>query len=417
MGKDTLIRALRWSERYTKTDMVYLAHGGAWLSLAQLVASLGAFILTVALANLLTQETFGEYRFLISGFLLLSIFALPGMQTALMESTPKGFRRNIEVAFREMFRFGSIGAALSACVAIYYFAQGNTSLALGFLLIAAALPFFNASSSYIQYLQALKAFRAVTVYTAITRIILLALAVAAAIYYPQHAWVILGAFLFGQIIPNLFLHRHVKRTHVSPEDIADPAIPSYAKHLTIMAALGLIAAQLDKIFLWHLIGAEELAMFYIAYAIPQEMVRFFQVIPKLAFPKFATADPMIIQKTLLAKVLKYLIFVGCSVLTYILLAPYIFRLLFPTYIDATLYSQILALGILAAAFSPIHTFLAVRKATRLLYALSIYIPIIRIASVLVLITFFGVWGAVVAILIDALARSLLLVKFLSKTLD
>lgn len=35
-----IYKLLRWSQRYTRTDMVYLAKGGTWLSLAQGVATL-----------------------------------------------------------------------------------------------------------------------------------------------------------------------------------------------------------------------------------------------------------------------------------------------------------------------------------------------------------------------------------------
>lgn len=408
MGKDALIRALRWSERYTKTDMVYLAHGGAWLGLAQLVASLGAFILTVALANLLTQETFGEYRFLISGFLLLSIFALPGMQTALMESTPKGFRRNIEVAFRQVFKTGIIGSFIAAGVASYYYLSGNTSLALGFTVAAIVLPFFNASNLYTQYLKALKEFRWATIATTVVRAVLLATSVLAAWFYPSHAWIIFAAFILGQTIPNYIFHQHTARTHVSADDRHDPTLTPYAWHLTIMAALGLIAVQLDKIFVWHFIGAEELAIFFVAYAIPQEVGRFLQIIPQLAFPKFANADAQTIRATLPLKMWKYFLGISVVVALYVALCPLIFKYLFPHYLEAIVYSQVLMVGMLASAFLPIKTFLTVQKATRALYALSVIVPGIRILAAVILIALFGLWGAIAAILIESLIRAMLL---------
>jgi O-antigen/teichoic acid export membrane protein len=406
--KKKIVVILRWSEKYTKTDMVYLAGGGAWLGFSQLISSIGALVLTLVLANMLSPEIYGEYRFLMSGFLMLIVFALPGMQTALLESTPKGFKKNIATAFREMMRFGFIGSAVSLLVALYYFTQDNISLSLGFAVIALALPFFNSSSAYLFYLKALKEFKKVTIYTALTRVVLLIVSIIAALLYPQHAWLILVAFLFGQIIPSFIFHRKTVATHVREEDTADPGINSYAKHLTAMAALGLIAVQLDKMLVWHFIGAEELAIFFIAYAIPQETMRLLRVIPTLAFPKFAATDPETIRRTLMPKTWKFFFVIGGGVAIYILLAPYLFQLLFPQYMESVIYSQVLMLTVLVAAFAPISIYFTTIKAKKVLYFLTTVIPAVRILAAVLFIALFGMWGAIFALLIESVLRASLL---------
>ena len=44
---------LRWSEKYTKTDMLYLAKGGSWFTVGQVVSSSSVLLLAIAFANLL----------------------------------------------------------------------------------------------------------------------------------------------------------------------------------------------------------------------------------------------------------------------------------------------------------------------------------------------------------------------------
>lgn len=407
-AQNSLIALLRWSERYTKTDMVYLAHGGFWLGLAQLAASLGAFGLTVALANLLSPEVFGEYRFLMSAFLVLAIFALPGMNTALMESTPRGFRKNIDIAFKEMMRFGFLGAGISLIVSLYYFIKGDVSLFLGFAAIAVALPLFDSSLSHISYLKSLKEFKRVALSTTITRVLMLVAAVSTSIAFPEHAWLILAAFLLGQIIPNLILHKITAISHVQPHDRSDPGIVSYAKHLTAMTVLGLIAVHLDKVLIWHFLGAEELAIFFIAYAIPQEAHRFLQIVPQLAFSKFTTVQPSIIRTTLIPKLWKYFCVILIIALLYVLLCPLIFKFFFPQYTEAVLYSQVLVFSILSAAFGPIRTYLTVAKAKRALYFLFTFIPSTRIALLIIFVAQFGIWGAIIALLVETLLQIILL---------
>jgi len=60
--KDKIYRLLRRSEKYFKTDMVYLAHGGFWLTLGQIISSAASFLLAIAFANLLPKETYGTYK-------------------------------------------------------------------------------------------------------------------------------------------------------------------------------------------------------------------------------------------------------------------------------------------------------------------------------------------------------------------
>ena len=70
---------LRWSEKWTKTDMIYLARGGFWLTLGQVISSLSAFLLAIAFANLLPKETYGEYKYILSIASILAIPTLTGM--------------------------------------------------------------------------------------------------------------------------------------------------------------------------------------------------------------------------------------------------------------------------------------------------------------------------------------------------
>ena len=62
--KNSVYTFLRKTEKYTKTDMVYLASGGFWLSIKTALSILIALSLSIAFANLLPKETFGEYKYI-----------------------------------------------------------------------------------------------------------------------------------------------------------------------------------------------------------------------------------------------------------------------------------------------------------------------------------------------------------------
>ncbi|HEX9608834.1 MAG TPA: oligosaccharide flippase family protein, partial [Candidatus Paceibacterota bacterium] len=88
--KRAAYNVLRKSERYTKTDMVYLTKGGIWLSISQGVAMVTGLLVAIAFANLLTPETFGTYKFVLSLAGIIGAFSLTGMSTALIRSVANG---------------------------------------------------------------------------------------------------------------------------------------------------------------------------------------------------------------------------------------------------------------------------------------------------------------------------------------
>jgi len=409
--QNQLTTLLRWSEQYTKTDMVYLIHGGSWLGLAQLIASISGFIITYVLANSLTPEMLGEYRFLLAGFTLISIFTLPGMRTALRESVPKGYRGNLPTAFRVMNSWGTLGSLTAVGVALYYFANQNLGLATGFLCIAFIVPFYNASTCYLEYLTALKKLRDTTLYTSIGRVATLLTTVAAIFLLPHYAWIILSAYLLGTLLPNLWFHYKTVRNFHTAEEKIDPGITRYAMHITAMTALGLIAGQLDKFFIWNIVGAEGLAIFFIAYTIPLAITAQLNIIPTLAFAKFGEKDPALIRQTLLPKLGKYFGAIAITTGIYMLIAPSIFTWFFPQYLGALNYSLVLALIPLFSALSPIKTYLTITKSTKELYLLSIIPPTLRIATAFFLIIPFGLWDAVYSLLIEKIASSILLLFY------
>jgi len=391
--------------------MVYLVQGGAWLSIAQVFTSVSGFLLTMVLANLLAPELLGEYRFLIAGFTLVSIFALPGMRTALRESTPKGYLDNLTPAFNSMFKWGLLGSTVALVGAGYYYLNENLELAIGFVIIALATPLYNASTGYLEYLTAIKKLRHTTLYTVVTRFSVFIVTAIVAWFVRDYAWAIFAAFVFGAIVPNLWFHFKTQKKHKTPDNKTDSGIVNYAGHLTAMMALGVVAGQADKVFVWNFIGTEALASLYIAYAIPLAMSQYLIIIPTLAFAKFGEKKPRQIRETLLIKTFKYLVVISIGVGLYIAAAPYIFELFLPKYTEAVAYSQVLALIPLFSAFLPIKTYLTSIKDTKALYILSSIPPIFRIVVAALAVATFGIWGAVFSLLTEALVLTVLLIFF------
>lgn len=340
------IQLLRWSEKYTGTDMVYLTGNGFWLLSAQGVASLSAFAVTVLLTNLLPKETFGQYRFILSIIPILAIFTLPGIGTALTRSVARGALVNLRGIAKTKIKWGLLSSLTSLLGALYYFYKGNELLAYAFALSAIFLPFFETFFIYTSYYKGLQNFKTPAIYEGISRI-LQALLMVATVLLTKSVLALIAAFFVGQIITRLFFYLRTLKFQTSKQGFAVDDTIAYGKHLSAIGALGIVADNMDKLLVWHFLGAKALAIYAVAFAIPSQLVGIFGHMSALAEVKFASRNWNAEEtKILIKKLARAMLIMTTPVALYILLAPKIFQLIFPTYLDSVRLTQVLALLIL-----------------------------------------------------------------------
>ena len=143
MQKNKIDNFLKRTQRYTGTDNVYLAKGGFWLGTGQAVSAIAALLLSIAFANLLPRETYGTYRYVLSIFALLSISTLQGMSTAITRAVARGYEGSFKTALGTKLRWGVAGAAASLATSLYYYLQGNNTLAISFLIATVFVPIMS----------------------------------------------------------------------------------------------------------------------------------------------------------------------------------------------------------------------------------------------------------------------------------
>src|SRR3989344_6820392 len=101
-----LTRLVRWSEGYTKLDMVYLASGSFWITLSQAGSTIVSLVVLIAFANLLTQEDYGTYRYILALAGLLNIFSLTGMKSSVARAVAMGQDGALRAAVRHQLIWG-----------------------------------------------------------------------------------------------------------------------------------------------------------------------------------------------------------------------------------------------------------------------------------------------------------------------
>ena len=398
-----LEKGLRWSERYTKTDMVYLASGGLWLILGQTVSALSALALAVAFANLVPQETYGAYKYITSMAAMFAIFSLPGIGVAVIRASAQGNEHVIHSATRARVLCSLAGTAVALLGSGWYWIHNNNELALALLIIAATLPVFDTTTLYFSYLAGKRRFDLQTKYYAIAQGISVAIVTAVLFVTDNLLAILLAYFVPLATVRAGFYFAIAHKIPPQKQGAADKETREYGLHLTAMNILSTVAGQVDKILLWQFLGPAQVAIYTFAIAIPEQVKGPLKGMGDIAFTKFAAQTPEEIRRNfplLWRKVGLYAIALFSVSIVYIVAAPFIFALLFPQYIDSVLYSQIFALSLITGVSSIASAILAAQKKIVVQYVITTVQPLISIALFLLCIPLYGVMGAIIAFVLS-----------------
>ena len=408
--KNKITDFLRWSERYTGTDMVYAMKGGFWWILGKGGLAIISIGLLVAFSRLAPKEVFGTYQYIIATAGLLAIFTLPGMDWALTRAIAKDKEGEFEKIAKEKIKWGSLAALGLFLISGWYFINGNNILGISFVIAGLIVPFLRTVEIFRFLWHGRAQFRKLSLLEILGNGLPIAIVIAVLFFTDNIIYIILSWFAANTFFKGLLYLYSRKKIKNQEED--RETIP-FGKHMTLIQAFGLGANQLDKIILWHFLGPVAVAVYSFAQLPVQKLQEFIPIAP-LALPKLSQKNVAEIKKPLLAKFRKLFLITTPAVLILILIAPLFYKVLFPQYLESVIYFQVLALGLLFIPVSLLGTALITELKTKELYKIRIISPAVRILLYFILIPFLGLWGAVIAFLAEQIINSALVFYYFKK---
>ena len=387
---------LIWSQKYTQTDMVYLAKGGFWLTLGQVISTLASFLLAIAFANLLPKETYGTYKYILSLVGILGIFALPGIGTAVTQAAARGLEGSFYTGFKAKLRWGLLGSLAAVGLAGYYFFKGNYALPIPLLISAIFLPLMQASGVYGSFLTGRKLFNIQVKYSSLSQVISIG-AMIAALFLTKNLFWLIAVYFVSHTFLNYFFYLLTKKKF-QPNKKEDPETLSYGKRLSPLWVIGIVANQVDKILFFHFLGPIQLAIYSFALAPVEQAQSLFKSLGLLSLPKLSQRTIPELKKTLFTKILKSCLILIPIIGLYIFLAPYLYHLVFPQYTSSIIYSQVFVLSLLFGPKVLLGQTLFAHKKERELYMQSFIISGSKILLLAIFLPIYGIWGAISALL-------------------
>lgn len=415
--KNTLFKALNWIGKRAKTDVMYLAKGGFWLTLSQGITTVTGFGLSIAFAHFLTPEVYGEYRYLLSWFGILAIPVLPGIDSALLRSVAAGQDGAVRVGLKEKFKWSTLSSLASLGSAGYFAITGQSVFAICFVIAAILIPLMESFSVYDAVLQGKSHFKYSAFAASISNALIAVCLFITILVFPQNLPALIATYLGAWSVIRLSLYLYVDKKFVTSRTGAHKDTLTYARHLSLMELFPIIANNIDRIIIFNTLGPVQLAIYSFAIA-PIDQIKGLQKnVTTLLFPRFVTRSLNDIQTSLGTKIIRFMIGTGVLIGIYCLLANWFFQTFFPQYITAVPYSQVLALSLLFMSSYIPFAALQAHGRVKELYWHHLISSVTQIIVPIALIIPFGLWGAVLgrlSVRVLALTTSYYLVARIKK---
>lgn len=404
---------LDWFGKKTKMDVAYLAKASLWSFLGDGAATIASILLSVAFANLMSKETFGLYRYVLSVAGILTFPTLVGINMSMVQSVARGFEGSFFDGLKTKIKWGSFAALFCAVIAVYYITKANHTLAVAFIIAGCFLPFMDSVLLYQSIWAGRKNFKTQNIFQVIAQVIAVAVVFLVLLFTRNILLVILAYFAAYTFSRTLLLFITVKKAKINRQK--DEKTISFGKHLSLMQVPGIIANQTDKVLLWSFLGPSALAVYSFAILLPDNIRTVFRDLETVILPKFSQKQKQELQKGLPRKILVVLPVLILAVVVYVLITPWIFKIFFPRYLDAVKYSQIYSLCIIFFTLQvPFTTALTSQLEKRKLYFFRFFAPLLQIALLAVFTPLYGIMGAIAAIISSQIIGLLVLIFLFKK---
>lgn len=391
--KDKVIPSV---QQYTRTDVRYIVRGGSWLLLNQAVNILLGLVLAIAFANLLYKSEYGTYKYITSIVGILGSFAISVLSpTAIIQSVSRGYEGLVRYAFRANFLWSIPMILVSAGASLYYFLHDNMLLSAALAIIAVFQPIAGSAAVFGPYLNGKKEFHLFAasqfVRNAVPSILLLI-----SLFLTNNVLLIVLVNLASSALVTYGIYRYVLAKH-PPNDRVDDASFSYGRHIGFMSVISSVVNRIDALFIFHFLGATPVAIYSFATAIPEQFFALLKNVQTLALPRFSEGSKEDIKRNLFRKnLILFLFAVFCGAL-YALIAPFLFSIFFPQYMEAVPFTRLFVLTLPLAALALLPaTLLDAELEAKKKYGLVIFSQSLRLILLYALIVPYGITGVILS---------------------
>lgn len=391
-------------------DGHYFLSGGFWLVVAQASTVLSSLVVAILFARYLSETEYGVYRYIIGLAALLSAFSLTGIGQAILQAASRGYRSFLRESTALTLKWSLGIVVISLAGTAYYAVQGNSLLATGCLLIAIFHPISQLFLNTLSHLYGEMRFQAGAIMQSLKSVFVSGSSLVA-LFLTQNILILIAVYFTSQAVAAiacyLIYRPQVVSTNKTPQDAWGEYI-NYAKHSSFRNIFVGVATRLDAVIVFQFLGAAELALYSIATLLPDQIRGSFKNLQTLLLPRYTKHDSLDTLKRFIPKrSVQFFAILTIITLGVIVITPILYPLLFPKYMGAILYVQLLALSFPASIFLLPLGALQAQRMEKKLYAYHLSTSLVQILSLGILILLFGFLGAIISRIITQYSRTII----------
>ncbi len=380
--------------RWLDADIPYLVSSGGWTGSGQIFGTVAGLATAYAFAHFLPQDAYGTYKYVLATVALLAIPTLSGMNTSIVQAIAQHADGTAAVAMRRRFLFGLLSTLGGFALGTYYLLHNNAVLGWAFVIAALIIPVMESLSTAQSILVGKKRFDIAARQTMLTSALTSTAVILAVVLTGDPLWII-GSYLvvttIGRFITFLVSRSLIENNEVSEDNL------KFGVHLSIAALLGTIAGNADIFLLWHTATAQTLALYAFALATVSPFQSLAKTAMNLAQPKFATQTSAQLRFTVPRRARQSYFLLLPIVAIAIIALPWLYQVLFPAYIAAVPFAQVLVLSVMLYSEKLYGVALVTMRRTKAIYTLNIINAVVLVVLLGILIPLFGGWGAIMAL--------------------
>lgn len=390
-------------------DLKYLLRGLLSVGTNHTAGILIALASSVFFANYVEKDIYGNYQFFLTILATLSIFTLRGVGKQIILAHVKHQKDILLAKTIQFFLYALPVALLGLAAPVYFYLHDNTPMTIALLVGVLSFPIIGALGLYGTVYNAREKFSKLA-FLGTLQNLLPALALIGTILWHPSLVALATTYCLAQVCTLTLLYAYT----VYSEKLTLQTATTYASdevHLSITDSILDLGKLADRLIVFSSLGTVSLAVYMIALMPVREMLRFPQLIKLLILPKFSGHSLKQVRSTVLNKTILLFIFLATLAGLYIVIAPFVFTLLFPAYAESVLYTQLIALVIPFSANIFMNEMFRIFEQTKALYFTNTLFSIFTVASLLILTPLFGLTGVVVSKLLATIIRFVLMLFY------
>lgn len=407
--ENKLVNFFGFLQKKSGLDVKYYAKGSAINLFGYVFDVLGGLAVSFIFARYVPREIYGQWKLLLSFVVIANIFGLfSGMSTALLRSAAIGQDGAYKAIIKRVFISGlRASVALLVISYAYSYISKQSFDFRAIYLLALFIPLQSCFSYYSTFLYAQRRYLLLQKYNIVYRVFYTLAAIGVLLIDRSLLLVVIGTLLSDVLLKIILTLRSFK--YIKNDDGAEDAI-KYGASLSRIKILQVVADQLDSILLGYLLGYQAIAIYAVAVIFPGQIRNLINKITDLSLSKMANWEQTEKNRSFIMRYSIYLfILIFLSVGVYFFAAPMLFKIFLPKYPDALVYSQVYSLTILNISTLLLWNWMQVHKKKKAISFNYTFSAILQIVLDVVLIPFYGIWGLVVARVMNGVLSVIFLV--------